>query len=183
MSKEKASSKMNNRISGSRAPVKKASSPIMMIFPILVAVVVIGGAAFVLKGKEAEPKNVVVTEENIQEVIDNMKEEDKTPIGSYEVAMTTKWHFPDCKSISEDAYVENSVANTNTVFFTVALANSTEEIYKSPYIPVGSSLSNIALDCSLSAGFYEGIVTYHLVDDSLEEISRVSVGIDIIIEK
>lgn len=183
MSKEKASSKINNRINGSNTPKRKSSSPIMIIFLFLIIIAIIGGIIFVLNGREEEPKNVVVTEDNIQEVIDNMKEEEKTPIGSYEVAMTTQWHFPDCNSISEDAYVENSIANTNTVFFTITLANSTEEIYKSPYIPVGSSLSNIALDCSLQAGTYEAIVTYHLVDDSNVEISKVSVGIDIIIEK
>ena len=182
MSKEKASSRINNRINGSAAP-KKKSSPVMILLPLLIVAVVVGGVIFVLSGKEPEAKNVVVTPENVEEVIKEMQEEDKTPAGSYEVAMTTEWHFPDGSSAAKDAYVENAVTNTNTVYFTIALANSTEEIYKSPFIEVGSYLTNIALDTPLSRGTYDAVLTYHLVDDSNKDLSEVSVAVTLIIEQ
>ena len=183
MSKEKASSRINNRIGNTNAPRKKSSSPIMILFPLLIIAAIIGGVIFVLNGKEPEAKNVVVTPDNVEEVISNMEEESKTPMGSYEVVMTTKWHFPDCNSTSTDAYVENSVTNNSTVYFTIALPNSEGDIYKSPFIPVGSFLSGITLDYELAAGTYDAVMTYHLVDSSNIETSRVSVGITIIIEK
>lgn len=184
MSKEKASSHMNNRINGSsRQTTRKSSSPVMLLFPLLIIGAIIGGIIFVLNGKEEEPKNIVVTEENIEQVIAEMKEEQKTPTGSYEVMMTTEWHFSDSESASEDAYVANPVTNRNTVYFTITLSDSGEEIFKSPYIPVGSSLSNITLDYPLEKGTYNGVLTYHLVDTSNIEVSRVSVGVTIIIEQ
>ena len=182
MSKEKASSRINNKIGGSGAP-KKKSSPVMILFPLLIVVAVIGGVIFVLSGKEPEAKNVVVTPENVEEVIEQMKEEQKTPFGSYEVAMTTEWHFPDGTSAAKDAYVENAVTNSNAVYFTIALAGSTEDIYKSPFIEVGSYLTNIALDTPLEKGTYDAVVTYHLVDSSKEEISTVSVAVTLTIEQ
>ena len=183
MSKEKASSRINNRIGGSGAP-KKKSSPIMILFPLLIVAAVIGGVIFVLSGKEPEEaKNTVVTPENVEEVIANMEEKDKTPIGSYEVAMTNKWHFPDGKSASTDAYVENAVTNRNTVYFVITLSDTGEEVYKSPFLKVGDNLSNIALDKELAAGTYKAVMTYHLVNSSNESVSRVSVGMTIIIEQ
>lgn len=183
MSKEKASSRINNKIGGSGAP-KKKSSPIMILFPLLIVAAVIGGVIFVLSGKEPEEaKNTVVTPENVEEVIANMEENQKVPMGSYEVVMTNKWHFPDGKSAAMDAYVENSVYNSNTVYFTITLDSTGEEIFKSPFIPVGSHISGITLDKELAAGTYTAVMTYHLVDSSNVETRRVSVGITLIIEK
>ena len=181
MSKEKASSRINNKIGGSGAP-KKKSSPVMILFPLLIVVAVIGGVIFVLSGKEPEAKEVVITPENVEEIIAEQKEESKTPIGSYETAMTTKWHFPDGSSASTDAYVENAVVNRNTVYFTVSLADTDEEIYKSPFLKVGDVLTEVTLDKELTAGTYKAVLTYHLVDSSNEDVGRVSVGITLIIE-
>ena len=185
MSKEKASSRINSRIGGgSHAPkpgIRPGGFSVVKLFPLVVAATVGVGSIFVFAGREPEAKNTVVTPENIEEVISEMKEEERTPMGSYEVYMTTDWTFSDGSSASKDAYVKNVVANKNTVYFTIALENG-EQVYKSPYIPVGSSLNNITLDTPLEKGFYKAVLTYHLVDTSNEEISRVSVSVDITIE-
>lgn len=129
-----------------------------------------------------QQRNVVVAPENVDEVIEQMQEEDKTPVGSYEVTMNTHWTFPDGKSVSPDAFVENSTSNTNMVYFTIALDSSGEEIYRSPYLDLGAQLRDIALDKELEQGDYNAIITYHLVDDDFNELSSVSMYMMISIE-
>ncbi len=185
MSKEKASSRINSRIGGGSSAPKPGFRPggfsVVKLFPLVVAVTVGVGAIFVFSGKEPEAKNTVVTPENIEEVIAEMKEEERTPMGSYEVFMTTDWTFSDGSSASKDAYVLNPTANKNTVYFTITLSSG-EQVYKSPYIPVGSSLNNITLDTPLEKGFYKSVLTYHLVDESNEEVSKVSVSVNLTIK-
>ena len=185
MSKEKASSRINSRIGGGSQAPKPGFRPggfsVVKLFPLVVAATVGVGAIFVFSGKEPEAKNTVVTPENIEEVIAEMKEEERTPMGSYEVFMTTDWTFSDGSSASKDAYVLNPTANKNTVYFTITLSSG-EQVYKSPYIPVGSSLNNITLDTPLEKGFYKAVLTYHLVDTSNEEVSRVSVSVNLTIK-
>ena len=179
MSKEKASQKINGSVD--RANVKRKISPLVIIFPVIIVVAIVSILIITFVGKDAE-NNVVVTPDNVEEIVAQQKKEDKVPIGSYEVTMNTEWIFPDSKTASADAYVSNAVTNNSTVYFDITLEGSTEIIYKSPYIPVGSSLKNIALDNDMKKGEYDAVLTYHLVDGSYKETSRVSVGIKITIQ-
>lgn len=181
MSKEKVNDRINNL---SSREGKKSRLPIIII-AIIVVCVLIGVILFLVLGKDAEPEkkvNTVVTPENVEEVIAQMKETDRTPIGSYQVNMTSDWEFENGDAVSSNAYVSNATANQTTVYFTIKLKDDNHEIYKSPYLPVGSSLKDIKLDTSLDAGTYDTVLTYHLVDDDKEELSTVSVALPIIIK-
>lgn len=154
---------------------------IVLIIAILVAVIVF----LIFKGEEKEPKrNVVVTKDNIEEVADDMMNQEYIEPGYYSTSMSTVWHFSTGDAISEDAYVENLIENTNDVYFDVFLADNEEEaVFKSPVLPRGSELSSIALDTRLSAGTYDGIVVYYLVDEEQNIVSTLRVAITIIIEE
>ena len=98
------------------------------------------------------------------------------------VNMNYDWTFDNAKATSTNAYVGNSVNNSNTVYFTIALEGSEDVIYKSPYIPVGSHMENITLNSNLEAGTYEAVLTYHVVDDAYKDMASVSVAVTITIE-
>jgi hypothetical protein len=130
-----------------------------------------------------ERRNVVVTPDNVEEVIEKMNEEQFTEPGFFETSMTNVWHFTNGKATSQDAYVANVVNNTNDVYFDIVLeSDESKTIYKSPVIPRGSSLEQIALDTPLEAGTYECVMIYHLVDENQKTISTLRVGITVIIE-
>ena len=177
MSKVKASQK----ISGSAR--KKTSRRPVILVSIAAMVLVVSGvllsSVFRFEGKP----NAVITPDNVQDMIAGLDEKERVPIGSYEVNMNTTWTFPDSHSASTDAYIGNSINNQSTVYFTIALKGSEEIFYTSPYIPVGSRMENVTLDCDLAAGTYETVLTYHLVDGDYQETNRVSVALEIIIEK
>ncbi len=133
--------------------------------------------------KEDEPKrNVVINEENVNEIIAEMEKNEFVPPGSYEAKMNATWIFPDGKSVSENAYVENVVRNTNDVYFDVILSETDEVIYESPLLPVGSHIENITLDKELEKGTYDCVVIYHLVDEEQNTLSTVRVAVTIVIE-
>ena len=96
---------------------------------------------------------------------------------TYTTSMNSDWYFEDGTSPSSNAYVENSVENSCTIYFEVLLANTGETAYSSPYIPVGSALEHPALSVDLDAGDYNATCLYHLVDSSNNELSTVSVPI------
>lgn len=177
MSKDKASQKINGSVQrhSNRRPV--------ILVAIAAVVLVVGGVLLASVFGEDEKPNVVVTPDNVQDMIAELDEHERTPIGSYEANMTNSWTFPNSHSASTDAYIGNSINNQHTVYFTIALKDSEEDIYTSPYIPVGSRMENITLNCDLPAGTHSAVLTYHLVDDDYKELSHVSVGLEIIIEK
>lgn len=84
---------------------------------------------------------------------------------NFQVMMTTDWYFPSGSEASTTATVANSSHNNYPFYFTVTLADTDEEIYKSGLIPLGKSLDTIVLDKSLPAGVHEGLLVYHLIDD------------------
>lgn len=154
---------------------------ICILFIILMVVIFI--FIFMNGKKEEVQRNVVVTKDNVDEVIDNMLEEEYIEPGYYSASMSTEWHFETGDSISEDAYVENLVENTNDVYFDVFLTeNEDEPILKSPILPRGSQLEDIALDKVLSAGTYECVMVYHLVDEEQNTVSTLRVGLTIVVE-
>lgn len=132
---------------------------------------------------EEPRRNVVVTEDTVDDVLDEMLGGDYVEPGYYNVSMSTTWHFAAGDSKSEDAYVENLEENTNDVFFDIFLAdNEDEAIYQSPVLPRGSELDGIALDTALSAGTYDCVMVYHLIDEEQNTLSTVRVAMTIIIE-
>lgn len=184
MSREKATEVINSQMSHDN---KKGKGMFIGILAIVVAALAIVVLYFAL-GKESKPveeekRNVVVTTENVDEVIAQLSEEEKVPVGSYEASMNSEWRFADGDAVSENAYVENSVRNQNTVYFTVELKDDGRVIYKSPYLVPGSKLTNIKLDTSLDAGTYDTVLTYHLVDDENQEVSTVKLAVTITINQ
>lgn len=171
---------MSDKVKTDRKNKKIIVIGICILFIILIGVIVF----LLTRGKEEDTKrNVVVTKDNVEEVIDGMLDEEYIEPGYYSASMSTEWHFATGDAISEDAYVENLVENTNDVYFDVFLAdNEDDPILKSPILPRGSQLEDIALDKALSAGTYECVMVYHLVDEEQNTVSTLRVGLTIIVE-
>lgn len=178
MNKESANDNVNNQTEATKN--KKLIAVIIIAAMIICAL--IGIIIYLLPQDEEETYNNVVKPDNVDEIISKMEEEAKTPVGAYEVSMNMDWTFPDGNSASTNAYVENAVANQNTVYFTIALTDSEEEIFKSPYMEVGSHLADIKLDKAPPQGTHDAIITYHLVDDEFNELSSLSMYMTITIE-
>lgn len=138
---------------------------------------VVAPVAAVPEEKPESGRGVLVTPDNVDELVASIRE----PIqdGSFMTSMNVDWTFEDGTSPSSDAYIENAPENTRMVYFDVILSDTSETVYSSPFIPVGSRLSEITLDKDLDAGTYEAVVEYHLVDDDKQEISTVSVSVNL----
>lgn len=164
----------------------------VIIFLAFVFLAMAGAIIFLWMSRQPEEKEeeqrrgVVVTPDNVQEVIDEMAQkasEEPVASGYYTVYMNYEWHFATGDAVSEDAYVENLATNTNAVYFDVFLLEDEENaIYQSPVIPLGSSLQDISLDTPLEAGTYDCVVVYHLVDDDQNTLSTLRVTVTVIIE-
>ena len=176
MSKEKATQRINTQIGAKKSG--KVISPIIVIIPVVLILVAVG-IFLIMSGEEKVTANLVTTPENVEKIIEELKESERTPIGSYEVKMSIDWTFKDGSSVSKDAYIENVINNNNTVYVTITHPDTGEEIYKSPYIPVGSSLNNIQLDKKLAKGKYKATLTYHLMDESYSEVSSTALYVTI----
>lgn len=151
-----------------------------VIIVVLVAVIIF---QFLNKQEDEPGRNTVVTKENAEKVVDDMLNQDYVEPGYYSTSMSTTWHFATGDAVSEDAYVENRKENTHDIYFDVFLAdNEDKAILKSPIIPRGSEMGNIALDTPLSAGTYDCVMVYHLVDEEQETVSTLRVGFTIIVE-
>lgn len=146
---------------------------------VVVIVALFGVVIYLLLGKKEESvrRNVVVNKDNVDEVLEQL--EDPVPAGSYEVKMNSTWNFARGDAPSDNAYVENAEANTNSVYFDVTRTDTDETIFESPILPVGSHLENITLDSSLPAGTYDCLVTYHLLDENEESVSTVKLTLTI----
>ena len=172
---------------------------IIIIAGVVIIIVLLGVIIFMLaSGKEdkEEPKkrNIVVNESNAESVAAQMIEEGQEFVepGYYTVSMDTDWHFSKGDAISDDAWVDNLVENTNDVYFDVVLVddeenvflaeNEEEAIYQSPVIPRGSYLEQIALDKPLEKGIYDCVIVYHLVDEEQETVSTLRVAFTITVD-
>ena len=158
------------------------------IAAVIVIIVLIAVIVFLLLSRKTEPeeehRNVVVTPENVESVLEEITDAQETVApGYYTVTMNTTWHFPTGNESSYDAVVENVGTNTNDVYFDIVLeADETEILYKSPVIPRGSRLEEIALEESLKEGTYDCVVIYHLIDEEQNTLSTLRIGLEIIIE-
>ena len=176
MSVEKATQRINAQISGNKK--KKKFSPLIIIVPFVLIFVAVG-IFLIMSEEEQLAANLITTPDNVEDIIEQLNDEEKTPMGSYEVKMSITWNFKDGSSVSEDAYIENVVNNSNVVYVTITHPDTGEEIYKSPYIPIGGTLSNIQLDKKLEKGKYKAQLTYHLMDQSYKEITTTSLYVTI----
>lgn len=156
-----------------------------IIIIVLVAIII-----FLVLSRNAEPekerRNVVITPENVESVLQELEEsaeQESVAPGYYTVTMNPTWHFTSGDAVSEDAVVVNAEANTNDVYFDIVLKEDEEKIvYKSPVIPIGGRLEGIALDESLGAGQYDCVVIYHLIDEEQNTLSTLRVAITIVVE-
>lgn len=175
--------KANERINQQMTVQKKSKKPVIILGVIAFLFVTIL-LLFLFLWTDKEKDNLVVTRDNVDEVIAQMDASDRTPIGSYEVVMNTAWTFPDSSSVSPNAYVENSVNNRNAVFFTITPEDdSANVIYTSPEIPIGGKLQNIKLEKSLGKGTHNTLLKYHLLDDNGKETQSVTVKLKVTIQK
>jgi len=178
---------MSDKQSGQNKRTGKGKGgKILLIICIAVIVALLATVVLLVKAmnKKAPKRNVVVTKENAEEIVNDMVQQEYVPVGYYTVSMSTTWHFASQDAISEDAYVQNLLENTNDVYFDVFLAdNEDEPVYQSPVIPRGSELENIALDKELSAGTYDCVMVYHLIDEEQNTLSTLRVGFTIIVEQ
>lgn len=164
---------------------KGKKTKILLLIGLIVIVALVTVIIFLIMNKsEDEPKrNVVVTKDNAEEVADDMLNQEYVEPGYYTVKMETDWHFSKGDAISDNARVDNLAENTNDIYFDVFLQeNETEPIYKSPVIPRGGYLENIALDASLNQGIHNCIIIYHLIDDEQATISTLRVAFTITVD-
>lgn len=172
---------------------KKSKSPLLIALVAGIAVVAVLLVVVIVllmnrgntEAPQAEEKrNTVVTQENVEEVVEEMANTEYVEPGYYTVSMSTTWHFKTGSDVSEDAYVENLEQNTNDVYFDLFLANDEDRILlKSPVIPRGGQMNNIALDDPLPAGTHDCVAEYHLIDEEQNTISTLRVGIQVIVEE
>ena len=179
MSREKATERIS-RSTNSRQQ-KRSYIGIILVILLLIFIVLIAILLVTRKDsgdKEIERFNLVVTPDNVEQIVEQLENANRTPVGSYEARMNTEWSFPDGKSASTNAYVENVANNQHTVYYTIALKESPDEIImKSPYMPIGSYMENIKLDTPLKKGVYEAILTYHMLDNDYKEMGTLSVTV------
>lgn len=122
-----------------------------------------------------------VDESNADDIMSELS--DKVEEGMFECMMSTTWTFEDAASASSNSYVANVESNLHAIYFDVYIDQTEELIYSSPILPVGSEIRGIKLDKELSAGDYDAIVMYTLVNEAYEEVSTVGFRITISIKK
>jgi len=177
---------------GKQEQAKKRNG--ILVIGIEVGVVIaalIGVIVYLLVTRNAQPKeeprNVVITQDNAERVLEEINEmgnQAAVAPGYYTVTMNPTWHFKVGAETSEDAVVENVEANTNDVYFDIVLENDEDRVlYKSPVIPRGGKLTDIALDEKLSAGTYPCVVIYHLIDENQDTLSTLRVTLNIVVEE
>jgi len=127
-------------------------------------------------------RGFVVTEDNVDEIRAEIEARRLAPEDRrFEFSKSANWRFPTALSPSPNALVRNVTNNSRTVFFDLFIEDF-GVVYVSPYMPLGSELRNFALDVELPAGTYFAVATYFLVDDDLEILTDVSVGVTIMVE-
>ena len=97
---------------------KKGGKTVGIAILIVVILALVGVIVYLLisrQPKEEEQRNVVITPDNVEEVLEQMTEQGQEPVpaGYYTVTMNYEWHFPAGDAVSTDAYVENITENTN----------------------------------------------------------------------
>lgn len=166
------------------AKKKGRRNKIALVICILLIIALIGIIFYLIFFKDndkEEKRNVVVTSDNVDDVLSKLDGTEPVDSGSYVVTMNSTWIFDNGLAVSENAYVENSTANADNVYFDINRSDTGETIYRSPILTVGSHLEEIALDEELEAGTYNCVMTYYLLDEKEEKKSSVNVSLTIIV--
>lgn len=180
MSDRSSEERISNKISGK--PAKSSTKSIIILAIVISIVIIVIVALLLIFTRQSETKrNVVVTPDNVDEILSNLKEPPAEQ-GTYEVKMNTTWNFDKGDAASSNAYVENSTSNTNAVDFDIVLSETGETIFESPIIPVGSHLENITLDKALGQGTHACVLTYHLLDDNGNTTGKLNLNLTIQVE-
>ena len=171
----------------------KKTKILIIILALVIAVMAAVIIVMILKGKEdggaqageePENRNTLITEDNVDDMLEKMANREYVEPGYYNVRMNTEWHYKTGDSESQDSYVANSEMNTSDVYFDIVMAEDESQVlYKSPIIPVGKYINNMKLDRNLGAGTHDCIMIYHLVDENQNTTSTLRVTLKIIIEK
>jgi len=132
--------------------------------------------------EEVKEQKSVITADNIEEVLDDFGELPDYIPKNYTVKQNSDWRFPDGKSESTNAYVENSTSNETPVYFDLMVDATGEVVYSSPVLELGAKIENFALDKPLEKGEYECTIIYHMVDENQNELTYVNVGVNVIVE-
>jgi cell division protein YceG involved in septum cleavage len=173
----------NNNQSGA----KKGGVKVVIAISVVVILALVGVILWLVFSKNEEQddkRNVVVTEDNVDQVIEDLENTGTVEPGYYTVTMNNEWHFKTGDSFSDDAYVANDRENNNDVYFDLFLeSDETNAIYKSPVIPRGGKLEDIKLDTPLEDGTYKCVLIYHLVDENQNSLSTVRVAVTLYIGK
>lgn len=122
-----------------------------------------------------------VDESNADAIMSELSE--KVEEGMFECMMSTTWTFEDAASASPNSYVANVESNRYAIIFDVYEEQTNELLYSSPILPVGSEIRGIKLDKELSAGDYNAVVMYTLVNENYEEVSTAGFRITISVKK
>ena len=181
MTKGSSKADAESRKKGGKRLLIAAMSVIIVVLVAVIVVLLKGNIGKNDDSTDKPKRNVVVNEKNAEEIASGMISGKNTPIGSYEVTMNTTWNFKNGKSASDNAYVKNAKSNTNSVYFDVVRSDTGETILESPILPVGAYLESLTLDKELTEGTYECVCTYHLIDEDDKPISKVNVGLQIVI--
>ena len=170
---------------------RSASNVVIIVCTCVIVITIVIALGIFLKTNSSEAmegsekqalREVLVTQDNAEEVLEEIEERPQVRPEYYRVSMTTEWIFEDGISSSKDAFVKNPDTNTNAVYFDVVCTETGETIYSSPVIPVGSSLTDITLDKDLDAGTYDCVLTYHLVDDAQNTLGTLNVSVTVIVQ-
>ena len=147
---------------------------------LLVALVVCIVLLLIKNEKMKDPiERGFVEEDNADTIMGDMT--GKVAEGMFECKMSTTWTFENADSVSTNAYVANVESNRYTICFDVYETDTNELLYSSPLLPVGTELHDVKLEKELSAGDYDAVVMYTLVDENNEEVSTVGFNITIYI--
>lgn len=171
------------------APAKGGRSRLPLILSLSCIVLLAGVIVYLVFFRDTEPepegrtlRDVVVAEDTVGEIMDEMMSREPVRAGNYIATMTNEWHFPNGKSASADAYVENDPSNNSPVYFDLELEETGEILYESPVLPLGTHIENFALDKELSQGTYPCVIVYHLIDDEQNTLSTLRIRVNVIVE-
>lgn len=147
----------------------------------IILLVALAVCIYLLLRPKEDPERGFVTRKNADKIMEDISE--KVDEGMFECKMTTTWTFEDGASVSPNAYVANVESNRYDICFDVYEEGTEELLYSSPILPVGTEIEGIKLDKELSAGEYDAVVMYTLVDEAEKEVSTAGFHITIYVTK
>lgn len=172
--------------SQSQTEGKKGGGAGKKVIGIVVVIIVLAAAGTLLamkfgKKEEPEKKKDVITADNVADLEKEEPIPDNIP-QNYTVMQNSEWYFPNGSSESTNAYVENSKDNETPIYFDLQVDQTGEIVYSSPILALGARIDKFALDTPLDKGEYVCTVIYHLVDEDENELTKVNIGVKVIVE-